>query len=234
MIWDIVFHEIFQRCFLRSEANFGNWKPFKNDDKCILFHLKISFCYQDIYFFVLNCRKTIYSKDKVNFKYCDVTTWETNNCNTKIAQFLKKQRQPDNEIQSVNRIKHEKNFSWKFNVVDKLFPDPFLKNQNWAYIRIISLKFYTVSFNCMTSWGLSSCISWVDLYKLKADHLLLPQIKLKKKTKRGPELVSFSHFLHDFWRKIFLLLYSINWTNFIIWLPLLLVILGNIFIVIVC
>ena len=28
--------------------NFGNWKPFKNDEKCFLFHLKNSFRYQDI------------------------------------------------------------------------------------------------------------------------------------------------------------------------------------------
>ena len=35
------------------------------------------------------------------------------------------------------------------------------------------------------------------------------------------ELVSLPHFLHNFWRKIFLLLYSINWPNFIIQLPLL-------------
>ena len=30
------------------------------------------------------------------------------------------------------------------NVVEKLFPDPFLKNQHWAYICINSLKFYTL------------------------------------------------------------------------------------------
>ena len=27
-----------------------NWKPFKNDEKCILFHLKSSFLSQDIFF----------------------------------------------------------------------------------------------------------------------------------------------------------------------------------------
>ena len=27
------------------------------------------------------------------------------------------------------------------NVVEKLFPDPYLKNQNWAYLWINSLKF---------------------------------------------------------------------------------------------
>ena len=30
------------------------------------------------------------------------------------------------------------------NTLKKLFPDPFLKNQNWTYIWINSLKIYTV------------------------------------------------------------------------------------------
>ena len=32
------------------------------------------------------------------------------------------------------------------NVVGKLVPEPFLKNENWAYLWINSLKFYTVCF----------------------------------------------------------------------------------------
>ena len=32
---------------------------------------------------------------------------------THIAQYLKKQRQPDNEIRPVNRVQHEKYFSLK-------------------------------------------------------------------------------------------------------------------------
>ena len=67
-----------------------------------------------------------------------------------------------------------------------------------------------------------------------ADHSLSPHIKLFEKTRRGLKLVSLSHFLHTFWRKIFLLLYSINWPNFIVWLPLLCEIFGNICIAIVC
>ena len=35
-------------------------------------------------------------------------------------------------------------------------------------------------------------------------------------------------------RKMFFMLYSINWTNFIVWLPVLLKILGNMLIAIVC
>ena len=42
--------------------------------------------------------------DKVNFKIYDVTTRETNNCNTHTAQYLKNKRQSDSEIWSVNTI----------------------------------------------------------------------------------------------------------------------------------
>ena len=40
------------------------------------------------------------------------------------------------------------------NILEKPFPDLFLKNWNWAYFWIISLKFYTVCFYCMPSWVL--------------------------------------------------------------------------------
>ena len=43
-------------------------------------------------------------EDEVNFEIYDVTTWLTNNCNTYIAQYLKKLRQSDNEIWSVNNM----------------------------------------------------------------------------------------------------------------------------------
>ena len=59
-------------------------------------------------------------------------------------------------------------------------------------------------------------------------------IKFFKKIERGLELVSLPHFPHNFWRKILLLLHSINWLNFIVWLPLLGEILDNMCIAIVC
>ena len=58
--------------------------------------------------------------------------------------------------------------------------------------------------------------------------------KLFLKTKRGLGLISLPHFLHNFWRKIFLLLYFINWPSFTVWLPLLREILVNMCIAIVC
>ena len=41
-------------------------------------------------------------------------------------------------------------------------------------------------------------------------------------SEKGLGLVSLPHFVYDFSRKMFLKLHSINWPNFIVWLPLLL------------
>ena len=49
-------------------------------------------------------------------------------------------------------------FNMRNNVVEKLVTNPFVKNENWAYILIISLKFYTACFYCMASCGLSKYI----------------------------------------------------------------------------
>ena len=51
---------------------------------------------------------------------------------------------------------------------------------------------------------------------------------------KGQGIVSPAHFLYDFLTKMFLMLYSINYPNFIVWFFLLLEILDNICIAIVC
>ena len=51
---------------------------------------------------------------------------------------------------------------------------------------------------------------------------------------KGLGIVSLPHFMYDFSRKIFLMLYSINCPSFIVWVPLLLETLGNMCISIVC
>ena len=53
--------------------------------------------------------------------------------------------------------------------------------------------------------------------KLQTTCLLVYKAFLKDRKRYG---TSFPHFLHDFWRKIFILLYSIIWPNFIFWLSL--------------
>ena len=114
-------------------------------------------------------------------------------------------------------------------MVEKLFLETFLKNQNWAYLRINSVRFYTVYFYCMPSLGLSK-YSETKLHTT-CFYLIL---SFCKKQNKCLELVPLPHFLHDFLRKIFILLYSINWPNFIAWLSLLREILGYMFIIIVC
>ena len=51
---------------------------------------------------------------------------------------------------------------------------------------------------------------------------------------KGLGIVSSAHFVYDFSTKMSLMLYSINQPNFIVWLPLLLEILGNMCIASVC
>ena len=80
---------IFSGRTFMSETIFGNWKPFTNDEKWFLFHFKSYFRSQNISVFVLTfwpCIKQPDQKDKVNFKFYDVITWLTNNCNTDIEQ----------------------------------------------------------------------------------------------------------------------------------------------------
>ena len=62
----------------------------------------------------------------------------------------------------------------------------------------------------------------------------VPHMTLFFFLKGGLGLASQSHFLHDFWKKIFFTLYAIKWQNLIAWLPLLLEILGNMCIIITC
>ena len=52
-----------------------------------LFVLKI---FKFLSWIFTHVEKTVRLEDKVNFKVHDVTTWLTNNCDTHIAQYLKK------------------------------------------------------------------------------------------------------------------------------------------------
>ena len=108
--------------------------------------------------------------------------------------------------------------------MEKLFHDSFLKNWNWAYLSINSLKFYKVYFYCISIWGLSK----YSEIKVQTTCLYLIQSFIKK-IRRDLKLI----FCLIFWRKLFLLLYSINWPNSIVWLPLLREILGNMCIAVV-
>ena len=95
--------------------------------------------------------KRLNEKGMVSFKAYDVTDWTANSCNTHIAQYLKKERQPWNLVSHKNitlEIFFLKNRIE--GVVQKLVPGPFIKNQNLAYLLINRLKWYKVCFCCMS------------------------------------------------------------------------------------
>ena len=100
----------------------------------------------------------------------------------------------------------------KQNIVKKLVSDCFLKKSKIEHIPGSKIWNFIHFFNYY-------CMSKVKDYqkelKQGAGHLFLPHVKVFKTTKEGLELVFWPHFLYDFWRKIFFLLYCINWPNFL-------------------
>ena len=87
----------------------------------------------------------------------------------------------------------------------KISPRHFLKNQTEAYLWIKSLRFLLqfVLYVC-ASEGLAKYIQ----NKVLNNCLYLSVFQNQK------NLVSLFHFLAEFWRKIFLTLYSVNWPDF--------------------
>ena len=51
--------------------------------------------------------------------------------------------------------------------MERLLPDPILKNQNWAYVWVNVLKFHTACFYGMPNWGLSEHIETKQYHFLK-------------------------------------------------------------------
>ena len=81
---------------------------------------------------------------------------------------------------------------------EKLCPQTlFLKNLNWAYLWIITLKFVTFFSDCMPNWGLSKYIE-TKLQKFRFYH---KQSFFFLKKKKILELLSQPHFQHDIFKK---------------------------------
>ena len=104
----------------------------------------------------------------------------------------------------------------------------FWKKQNWDYFWMNYLKFYT-------TFSLHGNLRAIEIsWNQAADHCFYLIWSFFEKTKSSLELVSLPHFLHCFWWKTFILLYSINGPNFFVWLPLIHEILSNMCTLILC
>ena len=90
---------------------------------------------------------------------------------------------------------------------------------------LISLYFniYQISIQCIANWKLFKILHYRSRDTLNFGFL-----------DKSLAIFSAAHFVYDFSTKMFLMLYSINWPNFFVWLPLFLEILGNMSIAIVC
>ena len=127
--------------------------------------------------------------------------------------------------QEVKAIRLSNLFSSQ-NVVEKYYSH-FKKSKSSISLNQYSKVLYILFF----------FVSQVEDYRNWLKLSYRPLIYLKKafwKTKRGLGLVFLPYFLHDFWRKFFLLLCPFTWPNFNVLLPLLREILGNMCIVIFC
>ena len=136
-------------------------------------------------------KKRLDCKDKVNFKIDHVTTWLTNNCNTHIAQYLKKGIQ---EMKFDQLIEYNmRNIFSKIhtqNMVKKIFLETFIKKLNRVYLWINSLKLCNLFL-------LYANLRAIEIQcNQAADYWLLSYIKILKK--RSQKLVFLPYFLHDF------------------------------------
>ena len=116
------------------------------------------------------------------------------------------------------------------NMVEKLVPDLFTKNQNWAYLWINSLKCYKCYCYCLlyaqveVYQNISKLSYWPFAFILYTEY---------KKTWTGTSLPT-SYFTCSLKENVFLMLYFVIWPNFIVWLLLLLELLGNMCTVNIC
>ena len=88
-------------------------------------------------------------------------------------------------------------------------------------------------------WVKTKCsAAWFQYISIALNLVYIENKHLKNLGHRSRDILNFGFsekdLEYDFSRKLFLMSYSINWTNFVVWLPLILEILGNVYIAIVC
>ena len=114
----------------------------------------------------------------------------------------------------------------------KTSPGPFSKKSELSILRSQNWDLQsTILYNFLLYIQVED---YRNILKLRCSPLAFTTCNDISKNKRGLELVSLHDFLHDFWRKTFLALHSINWANLNVFLLLILEILGNMCVVIVC
>ena len=115
---------------------FTKWSPFKNNEKCFLFHLKNSFSSRDIQVFVFSSSPlfslsviALEGDTRKILKVYDVLICLNKNLITCFFWYLEKEIRCDIETLAIDRVLNAKHYYGKNhaeNVYQKLVPDPFL------------------------------------------------------------------------------------------------------------
>ena len=186
-------------------------KPFKNDEKCYLLHLKSSFRSQDIQVFFTafwSCRKNGQNSWRHNLVYKQL---QYTYC--PISHKVKATRQYSNKKYFSSKImwkmRQGDQFQTSFYFLEKL-------NMRWKQVVCCLVLLYFDSLNL--SYNKNELYNPLDYWSRDMLNFNF----------RGLRLVSPPHYVHHFPRKMFLMLHSMNWANFTVWLPLFLDILSNI------
>ena len=141
------------------------------------------------------------------------------------------QSKGNNEIWSINRVQQEKYFSWK--IMWKMKQgDKF--QTSFYFFKKLNMRWKGKWSGALFQYILIALILPCNKNKLykTLDHWSRDMVN-SIFSEKGLGLISPPHFVYDFSRKMFLMLHSIYCPNFIIWLPLLLRLLGNMCITIV-
>ena len=111
------------------------WYPFKDYEKCFLFHLKSSFHSWDFLIFVFQSSPLFLLVShcfrvwsNINLIVCDINCLNKNLI-THFVWYLEKEKRYDIETLSADRVLNKKTFLWKNHAEDvhqKLVPDPLL------------------------------------------------------------------------------------------------------------
>ena len=119
--------------------------------------------------------KRLDKKDKINFKFCDVTVWLTNNCNTLIAQYWRSKGNQTMKFGqliecNLRNIFLEKSYT---KCGRKTSPRPFSEKLK---LNISLDQLSKVSYSLFLLYAKFGAIE--TYWNYVADHMLLPHIKL--------------------------------------------------------
>ena len=141
----------FSKRALSGLRHFWQFKTLKNDEKYSLIHLKSSF-YSHRNRLIRKIRLILKFMTSLTGKQAIVIDLLANISRCKSNQTLKFGQFIKYNTRGIFLRKHTGN------LVEKLFSDLFSKKSKLRYLWINTLKFYTICFYCMPSWGLSKYI----------------------------------------------------------------------------